>query len=180
MIPRYNPYRPDFEAPGPYVTIQKKDGIVFDAPSSRDADEIGDDDEDFTNYRYYESDKILGKLYRAIDERKLFNEIKQRSAATENANTATIIPAVWAHVQRVTKLIQWEHKKDWARDLRDEYEECLWNIMTEYSEHPLRPLSERTCPRKQTHLISLQFFPLPLENKSYTESPGLRSGSLCR
>lgn len=143
MIPRYNPYRPDFEAPGPYVTIEKKEGITFEAPSGRDADEIGDDDEDFTNYRYYESDKILGKLYRAIDERKLFNEIKQRSAVKDIANASNVISAVWAYVQHVTRLIQWEHKKDWARELRYEYEEGMWNIMTEYSEHPLRPLSER-------------------------------------
>ena len=26
--------------------------------------------------------------------------------------------------------------------MRNRYEECIFNIMTEYSEHPLRPLSE--------------------------------------
>ncbi len=147
-LPKYSPWRPDFEAPGPYVTIAAKDGINFDAPSSRDADAIGDDDDDFANYRYYKSDKILGKLYRAIDERKLFEEIKQRSAASaiNSRNPSTLINAVWNYVQSTTRLIQWQHKKDWARDLRDEYEECVWNIMTEYSDHPSRPLSE--CKRR--------------------------------
>ncbi|KAG0650821.1 RNA-dependent RNA polymerase 1 [Hyphodiscus hymeniophilus] len=139
QMPRYNPWRPDFEAPGPYVTIEKNDGIDFEAP--RDVDEIGDDDDDFTPYSYYESDKILGKLYRDIDERKIFEEIKQH-AAMNPASSATVIHAIWAQVQRATRLIQWEHKKEWARDLRNDYEECVWNIMTQYSEHPLRPLSE--------------------------------------
>ena len=142
-MPKYSPWRPDFEAPGPYVEIHDKGGIEFEAASNREADEIGDDDDDFTAYRYYESDKILGKLYRAIDEREIFEEIKQRSAATESVSRATIINAVWAYVQRVTKLIHWQHKTEWARDLREDYEEFVWNVMTEYSEHPLRPLSER-------------------------------------
>jgi hypothetical protein len=152
-MPKYNQWRPDFEAPGPYAKIHEKEGIDFEAPSNREAGEIGDDDDDFSNYRYYESDKILGKLYRAIDERKIFNEIKERSAATHSTSTATVVHAVWAYVQRITKLIQWEHKKEWARDIREEYEECLWNIMTEYSEHPSRPLSERMYSGGSLHLF---------------------------
>jgi hypothetical protein len=141
-LPRYSPWRPDFEAPGPYVTIHKKEGILFEAPAIDDPDSIGDDDDDFTSYRFYESEKILGKLYRAIDEREIFDEIKQRSSETASTNSVTLIHAVWAHVQRETKLIQWEHHKKWAWELRDQYEECLWNIMAEYSEHPLRRLTE--------------------------------------
>jgi hypothetical protein len=154
-MPRYDPWRPDFEAPGPHVKIEKKGGVVFEAPANRDPDSPGDDDDDFTSYRYYESDKILGKLYRAIDERKVFNEIKQRSASVTGAtNTATIIHAVWAYVKHETRLIHWEHKRDWARDLRDQYEECLINIMADYSEHPLRPLSERKYLRRKYSQLS--------------------------
>lgn len=144
-MPKYNPWRPDFEAPGPYVMVEKNYGIIFEAPSSREPDQAGDDDEDFTNYRYYESHKVLGKLYRAIDDRKLFNELKQSftTSAAKTASKQKLMQVVWDAVQHATKLIQWEHKKEWARDLRDEYEEYLWNIMTEYSDHPSRPLSER-------------------------------------
>jgi hypothetical protein len=63
-LPKYNPYRPDFEAPGPHVRIEKHIGLSFDAPVDRDPDEQGDEDDDFSAYRYYESEKILGKLYR--------------------------------------------------------------------------------------------------------------------
>lgn len=77
-MPKTGRWRPDFEAPGPHVNIQKKDGISFEVPIDRELDD-GDDDDDFTNYRYYESDKVLGKLYRAIDEREIFTQIQQRA-----------------------------------------------------------------------------------------------------
>ena len=119
-MPRYDPWRPDFEAPGPYVTIEKKDDIQFEAPPNRDPDYIGDDDDDFSTYRFYESKKILGKLYRAINEREIFDEVQKRSQAHASTHTPTLMHAVWKHVQHKAKLIQWEHKKEWARDLRDE------------------------------------------------------------
>ena len=118
-MPKYNPWRPDFEAPGPHVKIENKDGITFDAPDDRDPDELGDEDDDFSHYRYYESDKILGKLYRAIDERKIFEDIKHR-ASTQNVNSrSTVIDEVWAYVQRTCSLIQWEHHREWAKDIRE-------------------------------------------------------------
>lgn len=123
-LPKYVNWRPDFEAPGPYVTIEKKQGIQFDEPISRRP--ISDDDDDFTSYKYYESDKILGQLYRAIDEQKIFKEIQKRSQISSSTiHTSTVMHAVWGHVQRTLRscrrLIQWEHHKQWATDIRDEY-----------------------------------------------------------
>jgi hypothetical protein len=57
-------------APGPHVTIIKKEEIAFAEESL--LGEEADDDDDVQGYRYYESDKINGKLYRAIDEREVF------------------------------------------------------------------------------------------------------------
>lgn len=118
-MPKYSPFRPDFEAPGPYINIIKNESLSFDPPSDLDLD-VGDDDDDFTGYRYYESNKILGKLYRKIDEREIYNEIKQRSQATESTSTATVIHAVWTYVESQCKPIQWEHKKEWAWELREQ------------------------------------------------------------
>jgi hypothetical protein len=36
-----------------------------------------------------------------------------------HTHRSTIIDAVWAYVQRLCRLIQWEHKMEWARDIRD-------------------------------------------------------------
>ena len=59
-------------APGPYTRINKNSEIEFDefihCPTQ-------DEDEDTKpRYTYYKSKKILGKLYRAIDERKIWSE----------------------------------------------------------------------------------------------------------
>lgn len=40
------------------------------------------------------------------------------------------------------RLIPWRHHLAEAEEIRDMYEECLLNIMKNYSEHPLRPISE--------------------------------------
>ncbi|KAE9382198.1 RdRP-domain-containing protein [Stipitochalara longipes BDJ] len=141
-MPKYNPWRPDFESPGPHVKIEDKVGITFDDPDDRDPDELGDEDDDFSHYRYYESHKILGKLYRAIDERKIFEDIKRRASSQHVNSRLTVIDQVWSYVRRTCSLIQWEHHREWARDIRDMYEEALLNIMKEYSEHPIRPLTE--------------------------------------
>lgn len=80
-------------------------------------DERNDEDDDFTTYRYYESNKVLGKLYRAIDERKIIEEIKDREARGI-ASVSTLIEVVWSMVQQECSLIQWEHLKEWAWEKR--------------------------------------------------------------
>lgn len=117
-FPKYTPWRPDFEAPGPHVTVEKKEGISFDEAGDPDAD--GDEDDDFSRYRYYESDKVLGKLYRAIDEREIFNEIQQRARTDGGDNNYTVIHAVWEYIKQECRLIQWQHMREWARGIRDE------------------------------------------------------------
>lgn len=118
-MPRYDRWRPDFEAPGPHVTIEKRDGVSFEDSQYRDPDDQGDEDDDFSTYRYYESHKILGKLYRAIDERRIFDQIKHRASSQGITSRSTVVDAVWAYVRLQCRLIQWEHKMEWARDIRD-------------------------------------------------------------
>lgn len=74
LMPRFEPVRPDFMAPGPNIKIEKKDGLLVEQPSTQSPDEQSEE-EDFTPYRYYESPKILGKLFRAIDEHEIFSDL---------------------------------------------------------------------------------------------------------
>jgi hypothetical protein len=119
QLPKYNNWRPDFLAPGPHVTIEKKDGLSFEETHYRDLDDEEDDEDSLPRFRYYESTKILGKLYRSIDEREIFSQIQQRSSETSKDHASTVIHAVWDYVQRVCRLIQWEHLEEWARGIRD-------------------------------------------------------------
>lgn len=72
--------------------------------------------------RYYESQKILGKLYRAIDEQKFFEQIQSQSRIPRGAlgGVRSHLDAVWSYVQEKTALIQWQHFTEWAKDIKEE------------------------------------------------------------
>jgi hypothetical protein len=123
-IPRCNNYRPDFMAPGPHVAVLMDKPLSFDARPERNN---GNDDDDFPAYKFYESDKILGKLYRAIDEREVFSGVQQQGLS-QHANevdgarhsVSSVLKGIWAYVQHRCQAIQWEHHLDRARGIRDE------------------------------------------------------------
>jgi hypothetical protein len=119
MMPKYNRWRPDFEAPGPHFKIEPNYGVTLEDPEDRDPADLREEDDDFSSHRYYESTKIIGKLYRAIDEREIFEEIKRVASNRNVASRQTVIGEVWAYVQRTCSLIQWQHHRDWANDIRD-------------------------------------------------------------
>ncbi|KAH6704064.1 rna-dependent rna polymeras-like protein [Leptodontidium sp. MPI-SDFR-AT-0119] len=141
-LPRYNKWRPDFEAPGPHVKIEKQGGLSLEEVDDKDPDDQVDQDDDFSTYRYYESEKILGRLYRAIDEREIFEHIKHRSLNPDIGSESTVIDSVWDHVQSKCKLFQYSHHLEWARDIRAMYEETMLDIMINHSEHTLHAVSE--------------------------------------
>ncbi|RDL29987.1 RNA-dependent RNA polymerase [Venustampulla echinocandica] len=141
-LPWCSPWRPDFEAPGPHVSIEKADGISFEPTGFRDPLEEEDNDDEYARYRYYESHKILGKLYRAIDEREIFDQIQKRAQPQGTDSRPSLMDEVWKYVQNKVRNIQWEYLKVWASDIRDMYEDCVMSIMVEYGQHPSRPLSE--------------------------------------
>jgi hypothetical protein len=109
-------------APGPHVHITKLKGISFiDFPAGEDYLDQDDQDDNFPSYRYYESDRVIGKLFRAIDERQIFENIQNRALNEGITSESTVIGAVWDYVQSTCKLIQWKHLQAWAQDIRDMY-----------------------------------------------------------
>lgn len=71
--------------------------------------------------RYYASEKVLGKLYREIDEYKFFEAIQKqaRMPSINPGKSHSLADAVWSYVRNKTALIQWEHYKTWASDVKD-------------------------------------------------------------
>jgi len=130
-------------APGPHVAVQKDKPLSFNArPEHRDGND--DDDDDFSAYRYYESPKILGKLFRAIDEREVFSGVQQQGLSRHVNNVdrarhsdSSVLEGVWAYVQYRCQVIQWDHHLDRARGIRDEYvSSILSHPAPQYSFHP--------------------------------------------
>ena len=125
-MPRYSRFRPHFMAPGPHVEIMKDKPISFDGafPSNRNA---GDDHEDSTGYRYYHSDKLLGRLFDAIDEQGVFQRMQHNTSqhALHRIDRAwdrdtSLLKGVWGHILDRCPSIQWESHLDRARGIRDE------------------------------------------------------------
>ncbi|KAK4095967.1 RdRP-domain-containing protein [Parathielavia hyrcaniae] len=135
-------WRPDFLAKGPNITIHDRSAIELDAytaPQSNDDDE----DEDRPQHRYYRSDKILGRLYRAVDEHEIWTgDIRMVIASGDG-------PSFWdqfltAVKERVSAIgpVEWQHRADEAHRIRHAYEDALHGVMIDCAEHPHQPLRE--------------------------------------
>jgi len=123
QMPRYSPYRPHFMAPGPHVEILEDKPISFEnTRSANDNDLSEDDDEDFVNYKYYPSKKILGKLYSAIDEREIFqgvqNRLEKKNRASDPARS--VLKGVWNYLEYRFLSVEWDNHLDQARGIREE------------------------------------------------------------
>ncbi|KAL1623979.1 hypothetical protein SLS56_008031 [Neofusicoccum ribis] len=146
QFPKNDLIRPDFMASGPRVIVEKK-GVVFHKDEDDDLldedDAVSALDPDFKTFRYYESERVLGQLYRAIDEKKIFQEMQRHATETKShLGGLNLMDQVWSYVLRETALIQWEEYKGLARNIRETYESNLLDIMSDYSTHPQYPLSE--------------------------------------
>ncbi|KAL1640179.1 hypothetical protein SLS58_007130 [Diplodia intermedia] len=155
QCPRYDMIRPDFMATSPHVPVVRKDGVGFvDDDAAHDDDDDDDDadafealDPDLRSYKYYASDRVLGHLYRAIDEKTIFEDMHRRIRSSTTPLRAAddgtaLLSHIWQYVVRETALIQWESYKPLAREIRDIYESNLLDAMSDFSTHPRHPLSE--------------------------------------
>lgn len=139
-LPKRSKCRPDFMAPGPRIRIQDRPEIDADEDSEGKDDLLSQED---AGYVYYPSQKALGKLYRAIDESKFLDEIRQDAKNTPTPLPGdTLMKTLWDYVKRYTILVQWNHLRGSAKEIRECYEENLINMMYEYSMIPHQPLTE--------------------------------------
>ncbi|PYI11718.1 rna-dependent rna polymerase [Aspergillus sclerotiicarbonarius CBS 121057] len=139
-IPRGNNFRPDFMAPGPLAHIHSRSEIVLDQYVIQAAYDEDDDVE--PSRKYYRSEKILGELYRAIDERKIwYEDIHSKVSADEDEFWNEFL---WSTHERCNKIgpISWERWLDEARRIRLVYEEAVFSARNNYSDHPINPISE--------------------------------------
>ncbi|KAL8705424.1 MAG: hypothetical protein Q9201_001448 [Fulgogasparrea decipioides] len=144
QLPRASKVRPDFQASGPRVLVGESITMEkLQAPPSDDSDDDDDEIQETTpGIEYYESQKVLGKLYRAIDEHDFFAEIQRQSRVARRSQSISLAEKVWAYVRVKTALIQYEHHLGFARDVREGYEDNMIDTMLENSAHPTHFVSE--------------------------------------
>lgn len=136
-------------ASGPRVLIQ--DEIFLHSPHSDIDDDNIDDSEEtlMPKTRYYESSKVLGKLYRAIDEHKIFLEIHRPSSsstsfgAKKTKDARSALELVWEYIHSKTpRVVGWSNYNTFAISAKRAYESDLVDTMMNYASHPAHALSE--------------------------------------
>jgi hypothetical protein len=125
-MPRYSRFRPHFMAPGPHVEIMKDRPISFDGAGPLNPN-TSNSDEDSTGYRYYHSDKILGKLFDAVNEQEIFQRMQHNSSqhALHRIDRGwdrnwSLLRGVWNHIRDRCPSAKWDSHLDRARGIRDE------------------------------------------------------------
>ncbi|OCK84898.1 RdRP-domain-containing protein [Lepidopterella palustris CBS 459.81] len=143
-IPYQDYIRPDFMASDPRVIIEDKGILLEENEDEDDKDPVSLLDPEWRTFRYYESQKALGRLYRAIDEKAFFQQMKRDSelSASRDPYNRSLMDKLWTYVQSESILIQWKQYADMARKIRQTYEYNLIDTMDQYSIHPTQPLRE--------------------------------------
>jgi len=137
--------KPDFMAHAPRLIVDAE-GVnleEIDPLEHEDFDAVHALDPDRRRPLYYRSTKILGKLYRAIDETQFVKNMHSHLTPNNTPEgSQTLLTQIWAHVKQRVAYIQWNHLVPMAREIRSSYEDMLADVMHQYSPHHRLPLSE--------------------------------------
>ncbi|KAF2666094.1 RNA-dependent RNA polymerase [Microthyrium microscopicum] len=139
-IPKANKYRPDFFATHSKVHIYDRKDLEFEEPAVSAYNE--DEDDSMSNVKYYRSEKILGKLYRAINEQQIWQEnVKGPSDIADGQFWVEFTRTCLERCRKMTP-IDWNRRRKEAKLLRSSYDDAMVAAMDNYSEHPIYPLTE--------------------------------------
>ena len=111
-IPRSPKARPDFMAPGPRTKVEKEGFLP--RPLTQDAD-----DADPRGYHYYESTKVLGTLFRSINEEAFFHGLREdRGSVFSRETSDRVLERLWKHVETTTPRVEWRRYLKAAEEIR--------------------------------------------------------------
>lgn len=114
--------KPDFMSPAPRLLMNAhgmslEDAISVVQATDDDGDAVIALDPERTKIMWYESEKVLGKLYRAIDEQKFLCEVRTDVMASSSA--VSVMQVLRDYVRRKTLGFQWEQYRPFALEVRD-------------------------------------------------------------
>ncbi|KAI7090193.1 RNA-directed RNA polymerase [Hortaea werneckii] len=148
QIPRYDRCRPDFMAPSPRVFITKQGYMDFEDEEYVDDDAFEGMDLEKKPYRYYESQKALGHLFRAIDERRFIHSMQHERQLWMDSEvtplTRRLLDRLFAYMKQYAHSwgLLWEHHLDLSRDIKLSYEESVADLAYQFEPTARSPLSE--------------------------------------
>lgn len=140
-LPRTNRFRPDFLSPGPIAHLHDRDEILMEQYRAPDPSEELEHGE-APRFKYYRSDKILGELYREVDEEKIWHHDVHRRIASKG-------PSFWEKFLKLAfdraaavGAMSWPVRVDEARRIKGAYDDAIYGHMCKFSDHPVQPISE--------------------------------------
>lgn len=122
QCPRRDRNRPDFMAPSPRAIIEAGGVNVLKEDDDEDDDEddpVAELNPETRRIRYYESDKALGHLYRAIDEHRFLKELHGNRRLLVDSQYDTLMSTLWDYAKRNNILLEWEHNRRLARQIKE-------------------------------------------------------------
>ncbi|KAF2115325.1 RNA dependent RNA polymerase-domain-containing protein [Lophiotrema nucula] len=143
QIKMSNKYRPDFLAPATPAYLKDRNEISFDDTPERVDEDDGDDETNTgPNHEYYRSEKISGKLYRAIDEQKIWYEDIKISTQNTDQVWVGLLDHLMAKCDELLGGVNWAPAKQQAWEIRHAYEDAISNATLEYSDHAAIRITE--------------------------------------
>ena len=117
---RLGPHRPDFMAESPRIELVQNMVEL--------EEDVEPDDQDpysalnrVKRKKYYESQKVLGVLFRRVDERDfLRNLVPRREMASGDKDSNLLLRRAFKYIKVVSRGIQYEHHLNFARNVRQE------------------------------------------------------------
>lgn len=94
-------------APGPRVRIAEDISLLERNIETILDEEDGEDDNERAPMRYYKSNRVLGQLFRRIDERAFLADLQASTKAQQPP--ADLLQSIWAYVNAETAGFQWDH-----------------------------------------------------------------------
>lgn len=146
--PKWDRCRPDFMAPSPRVVVSEEGYLDFEEEEVEDDDAFEGLDTERRPFRFYYSQKALGHLYRAIDERKFLSQMQQEhrqlTSSTTTSSSQDLMRRLLNYVKHWAQQygVIYTHHKSLGVEIKNAYEDSLINILYDYEPSPNSPLSE--------------------------------------
>lgn len=122
QCPKYNRCRPDFMAPSPRVVVSEAGMLDFEEEDNEDDEAFEDLDVEPRAMRYYPSNKVLGQLYRAIDEHRFLARMQQEQRAHKKISGSTddLLVTLLGYMRRqATRYgVMFEHHHELATEIQ--------------------------------------------------------------